>query len=451
MHIALVALGSEGDRWRQLKYLSGRLAKKYLDLHEATGKSKTPSGDITYTPSEVPGASVSFRLPSRDRVIDRSNPYMVARALDEILVGTYIDFSQSVIANMVTKDSLVKATLFFQPAHLQIQGYELVHPTQEEYFVFATTSIDHVPGIGRVFIGLVGSEQNLIAYPGEGLIGARAASDAAGLYSMIQYTKEEHDIDISPDRMAQDLSSRYEEATDEQRIQAAAEAFRGFAIQSAPRPTEVLFEVHHVARNIDLDALRLRTDGGGHVDLALFGAPVWIREATDRNYLSAADVVEGPGGIEERWEVLDEELRKLIRDPFHSPSWTPRGEQDWGQFGRWAAAWASRLRAEPTPLFRHPKRFRFFGLEWGEELDEPVKAGVDGWPATGWSTSGYLISRGGGIYRCWLQDERAVHPKSTRPEPLRWDDRRAEEAADVILRDITAWLLPFSSNPTRNR
>jgi hypothetical protein len=307
------------------------------------------------------------------------------------------------------------------------------------------SSIDLVPGIGRVFIGLVGSEHNLLDLPGDGTIGARSASDAEGLYSMIQYTKEQPDgPDISADRLERDLPSYYMKATDEQRIQAVASTFNGYAIQSAPRPTEVLFEVHHVARNIDLEALRLRTDGGGHVDLALFGAPLWIREATDREYLSIADVLAGPGGIEARWESFDEELRRHVRDAHHATVWTPDTDDDWRHFGRWAAAWSQRVAAGPTPLMWTPKRYRLLGLEWGEPRDVPVRFGVDGWLASDWDQDQYLVSLSGDIYPVWTQDDAAIYNQPTHPQRLAWDSDDVQPAARAIFLSSTRQLLPFA-------
>ena len=336
-----MALTPEGERWRHLKYVSMRLAKSYLDVIEATDTAASlglkASGEV------LPGVNLDADLSPPSKRVDRTNPVAVARALDEQLANTYVNLAERPDPRRISSGTLIKASLLFQPAHLQVQGYELVTPTRDPYFVVAFSSLDFVHGLGRVFIGLVGSEHDLLSFPGDGIVGARAASNSDGLYQMIQYTKEAADgPDIDPERLSTE-HRRYGNATLEDRIQAVAETFNGFALSAAPRPMDVLFEVHHVARDVDLEALRVRTDGGGRVGLALFGAPIWIREATDRTLLSSADVVEDVGSVHETWEQFDEELRRSIRDERHATTWKADHATDFRLLGQWAVAWAKRV------------------------------------------------------------------------------------------------------------
>ena len=167
-----------------------------MDVIEATETSAGPK--LKASGTLLPGLNMDADLSPPPIRVDRANPFAVARALDEQLAGTYVNLMDQPNPRHIGNGALVKASLLFQPAHLQVQSYELVTPSRDPYFVVAFSSLDFVPGLGRVFIGLVGSERNLLSLPGDGIVGARAASDSDGLYQMIQYTKEiadAHDID----------------------------------------------------------------------------------------------------------------------------------------------------------------------------------------------------------------------------------------------------------------
>lgn len=460
-----MVLNEEGERWRHLKYVSFRLAGQLLDLlRDTESNGRLSKVGIELKPSEFVSVAVERGAKAKEF---GGTAVAVARALEVGFRGTYVDLSGHSDAQAITKNQLVKATLLFQPAHLQIQNYDLVHPMRDPYYVVGWSSIDRVPGIGRVFVGLVGSEHNLLSLPGDGTKGAgHTASDAEGLYEMIQHTKEEaYGEDIKEWRLKNDLPSHYRDATDAERLKAVASAFAGYDVQSAPRPTEAFFQVHYVARNVELDALAPHTDGAGKVDLAIFGAPIWVREATDRELLSVADILNGTGSVDEKWEVLDEELRRHLRDERYTSEWTPQSDDEWRHLGRWAVAWATRVGPETTRLLWLPRRRYFFGIFQGSQVDEAVQSQIEGWLAHDWDTDGYVLSEAGEVYPVYLKmsarlgstaptrdrNDEVIYQPNTDLLPMAWDDEDAGEAASMILLSVSRWLLPVADRRRATR
>jgi hypothetical protein len=459
-------MNEEARRWRSLTYVSLRLAKNYLDLLTAT----KPEGflsklGLTLKFDEVLSVGVDKGLSPRELSTD--NVFAIARALDEGLRGTYIDLTTGVDPGTVTKGRVVKATLLFQHAHMQIQNYDLVHPMRDPYSVVGYSSIDYIEGIGRVFVGLVGSQYNLLSWPGDGSRGAgHSASSAEGLYEMIQYTKEKaYGEDINQRRLDRDLPPYYHDASDAQRLRAVASTFKGYDVQSVPRPVEVLFEVHYVARQVDLEALAPHFDGGNRVDLAIFGAPIWIREATEQEVVSPTDDLSDVGGVEERWVALDEELRHHITDKDYFSTWVPSCADDWRHFTRWARAWATRLWPHTEDLLWRPRERRLFGLLKGDGIGVPVPSGIRGWYVHDMSDFGFLLSLDGGLYPAHARSAQhipgiltlpsehdvVIYNLDGDPEPLAWDQEDVGEGVAAIFKSLTRWQLPFSDRRTSRR
>ena len=432
------------DKWRHLKYVSTRLASYYLQLLEAGAEDESGPRHFRAPLNGYGG----FSKPPEPIYpnLATQNPIQAAKLLDSGLAETYLDLSHADQSRSIASGRIVKASLLMQPAHLQIQNYELVHPSVEPYYTVSFTSLDRIEGVGRVFIGLIGSERNLLELPGDGRIGARSASDARGLYEMIQYTKETIDVDIDKWNLDHEFPARYQDATERQRICLAAEAFDGFGIRVAPRPMEVLFEAHHVARDIDLEELGLRHFGEGKLALAIVGAPIWVREATDRTLLSVEDILVGPEKVDELWRLLDEELRKSIDDVFYRSSWAPSTADDWQHFGEWAAAWSKRVGSDPVRLSYFARKYRFFGQEFGPHTFNVTDSGIIGW-RTNESGIGYLISEAGEIYHVGISEGETVNvggEGAGPPQRMMWSDLSADDAASAILVRITSWIVPFS-------
>jgi len=435
-----MALGEAGQQWRHLKYLSTRLATHYLDLTALDTGGTRP----VITPKLSFGlVSVETPISRSGAPFDEENPFQVAQRLEEKLRGSYAELGDEGASRRVGKGQLVRAKLLFQPAHLQIQGYEVVHPTVEPYYVVAFTCVERVPGLGRVFIGLVGSEYNLLEMPGDGIVGARSASDAEGLYDMIQYTKESaYGYDILDYKLERERKS-FKDAPERERFRDVAAAFQGFAIQSVPRLYDVLFEVNHLARDIELDSLGSRIDGAGHVDLALLGAPIWVREITDRDLLSSMEIFGGPGYLEETFDKLDEELRSLIRDEGHQVAWRPESDEDWAHLRIWAAAWARRVGPEEKSLVWRPPRHQLGGLRWGGQKEYLEEAGPRGWVLHSWNQDACLLTAEGEMYKIYAHGDDAFWPGDRKPAPMKRGSRESRGVVQTTIQSVARWLLPF--------
>jgi hypothetical protein len=373
-----------------------------------------------------------------------NNPILAARVLDERLRDIYLDLTQpGVSADSIVAGVLVKAELLMQPAHLRVQNHELAHPTIEPYYVVAFAAVDQVPGLGRIFVGLVGSENNLLSLPGDGTIAARSASDARGLYEMIQYTKEADAIDISAEDYRHEFHP-YEDVTEEERLRLAAEAFSGFHLQHAPRPMELLFEVHHVVHGMELESMSLHQFGKGRMSLAVIGAPIWIRESTDRTLLSAEEMQSGPKRVDALWDRLDEQLNAAIRDPTAHADWVPRSAEDWRHFGEWVTAYSKRVGPDLVDLTFEPSKYRMLGRDFGGPAGFLESTGIRGWLTNYWGI-GYFLSQQGEIYFASERDNAAFYVGSSfgTPAPIAWTDTEVPVVVETLMVRLVTWLTPF--------
>jgi hypothetical protein len=438
-----MATDTELQKWRHLKYVSMRLARRYLEWLEGASSRVPISTSLKIPFGEV--GEVSLDTSPEGLQSAMNNPYLAARVLDDRLRDVYLDLTRpGVRPERVVAGVLIKAELLTQPAHLQVQNYELVHPTVDPYYVVAFAVVDRLPSLGRVFIGLVGSERNLLSMPGDGTIAARSASDSRGLYEMIQYTKEADAIDISPEDYHNEFSVAYEDVTEDERLRLAAEAFSGFHLQHAPRPMEMLFEVHHVVRDIELESLDLHQFGKGRMSLAVIGAPVWVRESTDRTLLSTQDMVSGPEEVEALWVRLDESLNAAIRDATVEVDWVPGSAEEWRHFGEWAVAYSKRVGPDLLELVFEPAKHRVLGREFGGPSGSVESTGANGWLTSYWDVA-YFLSEAGELYVAVERDGAAFYVASSygRPAPIAWDDPEARTVVEAMVDRLVTWLTPF--------
>lgn len=102
----------------------------FRDVIEATETSA--SLKLKASGTLLPGLNMDADLSSPPNRVDRANPFAVARALDEQLAETYVNIMDQPNPRHIGNGALVKASLLFQPAHLQVQSYELVTPSSAQ-------------------------------------------------------------------------------------------------------------------------------------------------------------------------------------------------------------------------------------------------------------------------------------------------------------------------------
>jgi hypothetical protein len=139
-------------------------------------------------------------------------------------------------------------------------GFE--YPNAEVAGFFAD---QHVVGIGRVFVALFGSIENFTGrkrrpdYDTE-----KHPSDAAGLYEILNATREPRDVAVDPGHLHDDVELSTYDSFDA----AHGIAYRHNEPLLPTQPLDFLAKVHEHSGRIKLDR--------DVYDLALLGGPVWL-------------------------------------------------------------------------------------------------------------------------------------------------------------------------------
>lgn len=142
---------------------------------------------------------------------------------------------------------------------------------------------------GRVFIGLFGSAHNWTLDATTRSHTGRPASDARGLYELL--AAEAIDGSEANSRFAA-LVSEDRAAREEQevgRFDSVLSSIAGSPFRANRHPREVLFVVHDIQHSA---RLRLEDTNGrrlGAFDLAIIGAPIWVRDAPASAFAPNAD------------------------------------------------------------------------------------------------------------------------------------------------------------------
>jgi hypothetical protein len=129
--------------------------------------------------------------------------------------------------------------------HLQTQKVPLgTWEDAHNHPIAAFVGYERLPGLGSIFVGLVGSASNYQHHlpGGQPSTANRTPSDARGLYDIIQQTRElDSDPEIS--RHWRDRADDF--ASDEERFDDAANLFNACKLYAPSRLLEALIEVHH--------------------------------------------------------------------------------------------------------------------------------------------------------------------------------------------------------------
>ena len=152
------------------------------------------------------------------------------------------------------------------------------------------TASETIPGIGRVFLALVGSGSNFLGRPPSLKSTAlRTPSDIYGLYDIVNDCLEATDDPIlRPDVLRSEIE-RLGSDSDERWFHKAATALITTSTSVMPMErVDVLFKPHRVLYDVDLDHWGMR--GGDRMssissepleryDIAIIGAPLWIAKS----------------------------------------------------------------------------------------------------------------------------------------------------------------------------
>lgn len=436
---------AEYERWKSLVYLSKRLSDDWMNRHALRARRGAKvQAEVGFDLSML-GAPVNGKIATQHSPLDEANPFLRALAVDEALSTEYsiMDFDQAPAS--LQPGDLVRVSILFQFAELRLWGgHSLSNPQDGDYHFLAYAGIDTVRDIGRVFVGLTGSAHNEIRSGYERKPSWRTASDARGLYEMIRYTAEPNEAArIEPDALESEWQE-FRQSTAAERIKLIADGFRGYGIKSVAQPFEVLMEVHHVATQVDL---QLRDHGfAAHdvADLAICGAPIYIRTVDDDSWLGLDALIAGgtvSRGLRDQLnaELYDCRPHRLFLDP-RPAAWAAESEEMWAEFCQWAFIWCRRIAPTPAGLWWWRPRRSLFGFRFGDQEIPGVVTDIAGWPIG----ERYFLSTSGHVYETYNADDRAQWTDRTAPIPLKFGEEDAQEAIAQTFEILASWLRPFA-------
>lgn len=213
------------------------------------------------------GASLAEHVP-----VDWSNIYELAARATHIVAPQTVTVDRTGPRFADLHQSYLRIKMPLQIHDIDVPGWEQAN----QHPVAAFAGYEHLPGVGRVFVGLVGSAHNHLPEGSIALGGrsGRTPSNAAGLYDIIEWARETHDPHVDGWLLRDDDSSMTDSL--DSKLSMAANFFEGSALWAPSAVVEVLIKVHHLGERMDLgiDA----PDGRmmPPFDKVVIGAPVWI-------------------------------------------------------------------------------------------------------------------------------------------------------------------------------
>jgi hypothetical protein len=227
------------------EYISHRLTTESVQQDEASKPRTKTSISL----------SLKFLTIGREATPpDFSNRYDLAARATEAVVG--------LTGSLAAPGDYIRDCLSLQFCRPAIHiGFE--PPNQVVSGLFAD---EDVPGLGRVFVALFGSVTNLKGWRRkEAYDSDRHPSDAAGLYEILQASLEPLDSTVDPEELVYE-----QELSEWDSIDAAyGIVYRHEKILRPKGRFEFLAVNHVYATDITL--------GKDHYEVALLGAPVWVR------------------------------------------------------------------------------------------------------------------------------------------------------------------------------
>lgn len=225
-------------------YVSNRLTRNVVQQHEAARKDWRAVFNLKGGPLSLGVRALSPDYRNRYDLAHRATAAVSQNTGDLASPGTYI-----------------RATLQMQLCKVVVLiGFD--DPNAEVAGVFADQS---VPGIGRVFVALFGSISNLVGWRRSPRLDTeRHPSDAAGLYEILNATREPNDPVVDTNHLTDDRLLDTADCFDA----AHGIAFRHNEPLLPVRPLEFLAVNLHFETGLQLD--------GNTYDAALLGAPLWV-------------------------------------------------------------------------------------------------------------------------------------------------------------------------------
>jgi hypothetical protein len=277
------------NRWpTEFVYASRRILGDIVSQHEASRNNPFRLGKLK-------GGFAGFGAEAERRPAENNEIYaLIRRATGYISdhIGTLDDPN---LAPYVR----TKIHLFSRRVRLWAVWEEKYH-----HEIATFTASETLPGIGRVFLALVGSGSNFIGRPhGLQSSAVRTPSDVFGLYDIVNECIEEaDDPTLHPDVLRREQER--EGSEDEEWFKDVANIVLGESSTVPMELVDVLFKPHRVLYDADL---RLLTSGLDHYAVAVIGTPLWIAKSWTED-----DV------------VLPSRLRRYQADTVPSiPGWQP--------------------------------------------------------------------------------------------------------------------------------
>lgn len=269
------------------EYISQRLCRKIVLSHDR-GRGVRVESELQ---AKVPGFG---RVTVKRQRADDANPYDLAARATKLLERdeAVVDLGAIHRDTVPAEGQYVRARAWLQQHLISLP---LIWERGPESAILTYAGLHRVAGIGRVFLGLIGSASNATPETSAPTAG-RTPSHALGLYPLIDSVREAMEPKVS--RWEHEREADFHR-TDASWFQAAASLFTGSTLLAAPTPFDVLLVVHRCAPDVDLSA----TDVDGRplppVDLAIIGSPVWVAEPPAVPFGELAAIVdEGAGPIE---------------------------------------------------------------------------------------------------------------------------------------------------------
>lgn len=239
-------------------YVSQRIANAIVNAHEADSSPRRFEVDaISVKPT---GIGVDVRRPTEQSSVEALASKATRILESQKRIGTLVDTSKQYVRLRVDahlSEYLVK-TRWKERSHGKVAG------------IVASQVID---GIGRVYVVLIGSVSNFLRSTASepiGLVDGWNPSHIEGLYGLFDQVRE--DGDPVPHRS--DVEDPVNLDARQMLRRASWIASGNLNIPYPLRRVEILAEAHHVF------AGPVAVEDGTVYDIAVVGAPVWVREVT---------------------------------------------------------------------------------------------------------------------------------------------------------------------------
>ena len=306
-----------------------------------------------------------------------------------------------------------------------------------------------VAGVGRVFLSLFGSPQNLIPEITKAPLSIPTPSDADGLYRLLEAARELNELPVQPRKLN---DHRQNAMSDEYRVQSAASTLRMISTPLPARRWDVLGQAFWVTKNQEVDfepnGATLTSFGyqgptRDHFDLAIVGTAIWAgvpERMADPRMAGNLDKLQ-----QAVCDELEEEVFRAAFEPGDVKSTPEIALADDDQLRQIFVAWffnnAERAGAPIARLFRRRKRSWLNPKRITERPELPAEpSDVEGVVISYDSDKHALISAKGTIYL--VERLFGIEAATMNPDDWAWDDDA--ELTDEVINSIYTLMWQFS-------